>query len=155
MSLLFLFVFEMESVSKILPQIIVALIGILGVVLGFFLNIFASKGKIKIFINEFRKEYSKRGGTGGYLKAKESDNNISLIGFFYDIDLYNSSSDFRIIRNFKMISKKNDIVNEYDLKDSDTTEHHRSFIKIETLSCINVPPKSVKASITSNCVGKD
>ena len=137
----------MESEFNILSEFLPAIIGVFGtisgVILGFLLNRILSAGKINVFINEFRKTPCKKDGSVLDLTTSEFDTSCCLV-FNYDIDLYNSSSDFRIIRNLKMILKNNDEEIKYDLQNIGTRFFCDLYSHFDTLSYVNIPPKSVK-----------
>lgn len=134
---------ESKTIFDFLPHIIGVGGTLLGVILGFLLNRLLTIGTVKIFINDFNKTVFKKSKSGQEVKSKDLKD-LCKIHFYYDIDLYNRSSEFKIIRNLKMVAEFNSSVKEFELEDISTKEYHNNLITVNTLSCLTIPPKSVK-----------
>lgn len=127
-------------------EIIIALIGvgatIAGTVLGWLLNNFSNRGKLKVFVSSWKDEF--RYNKMGEMVPCSRQEEVECYTFHVSFDLYNSSGDTKIMRNIEIVFNdgKNDI--QKKRPDNDATKrysHPMTFYdKVEP---INIPPKVV------------
>ncbi len=127
--------------------ITVALIGvggtILGVGFGFFLNRLSSLGKIKIFIKSHSLHYSERDSQGGSISTESLTQKSDRATYSFDLDVYNSASDFKIMRELSLVIQNKNHKETISLKDNTTRRLESGRIMIDNVLPITVLPKSI------------
>jgi hypothetical protein len=129
------------------PSIIAATIGVvgtlLGVTLGYFLNLFKSSGKLKIYINSVTITYSERDNQGGMVSKEKKTSNSERATVLLDLDIYNSASEYRIMREIMLRIESNDHKKTVILRDESTRRAGSYMIKIDDLKVITIAPKAI------------
>jgi hypothetical protein len=129
------------------PSIIAASIGVigtlLGVTLGFFLNLFKSSGKLKIYINKVTITYSERDNQGGMFTKEQKTSKSERATILLDLDVYNSASEYRIMREIKLRIETNDNKKTIKLRDESTRRAGSFMIKIDDFKVITIAPKAI------------
>jgi len=127
--------------------ITVALIGVsgtlLGVALGFFLNRLASLGKIKIFIKSHSLHYSERDNQGGAITTESLTPNSNRATFSFDLEIYNSASDFKIMRELSLVVLNRSKKETIPLMDNATRRLDSYRTMIDNVQPITLPPKTI------------
>lgn len=124
-----------------------AIIGVLGTlagtVLGWILNSLSSKGKIKIFVSSWEDKFLHQDGYGG-MASSSSIEDTEFYTYELSIDVYNSSSESKIMRDV-MVSfndGKKDI--EQSTPNDDRTKHGGNPLWFyRAIGPITIPPKTV------------
>lgn len=128
-------------------EVVIAAIGVggtlLGTVLGWFLNNLSNNGKLHIYVCSCRDVFSKGDGFGGNTTAESIDETRDYT-FYISLDLYNSSSVTKIMRDIQIVfSDGRHTVWCKTPKDDSTRRVGTHFSMYDKVGPINVPPKAV------------
>lgn len=129
------------------PSVFAALIGVLGtllgVTLGFFLNLFKVSGKLKIFVNELKIAYSERDSLGGVLSKDTLTPKSEYATIIFEVDIYNSSSEYRTMREIKLMIVEKGNKSVIKIRDNSTRRVAAYQIKVDDLKVITIAPKAI------------
>jgi len=103
--------------NNLLPAIIGVVGTLSGVILGTFLNRFFSSGKLKVFITQYNNSFIENTGYGGIKKTTEITAMTMYARIIIDLEIYNSASDHKILRDIYLIEQYNKELFKYPLKD--------------------------------------
>lgn len=129
-------------------EIQIAILGIigtlLGTVLGWFLNSLSQKGKIRVFVKKWKATYQKADKMGGFVDCTREE-----AGYYHynlSLDAYNSSRETRIMRDIRVVfwDKKNPLFSNIP-KDDTTKRTSNTLIRYDEISIINIPAKTAVA----------
>jgi hypothetical protein len=132
----------MEKLQNLIPSLIGVIGTLSGVILGVFLKQVLSTGKIKVFVNSFQLTFSET-DKGDVKETKAITPKSDSIFMDADIDVYNSSSDQRIMRDICFIIEKNSFSKRISLKDRKTRRLSSFRITMDKVEVITVPPKTI------------
>ena len=122
---------------------IIGVIGtILGTILGWFLNSLSTKGKLKIYVSlwEDNFEYNDVGS----MAPSESKEQTECYRYNLTLDVYNSSSETKILRNIKIeFGDGKDILHTSIPKDDATMRGNGHVAFYDRIVPLNVPPKAI------------
>ena len=118
---------------------IIGVIGtLLGAVLGWCLNYFSSKGGITIYISSWDVQFKTSSAYGGYAQSS-CINGTECIDYLCSVDIYNSSSNTRMIRDIQIVFYEDKRVLLKSVPFDGKTNGKQ---KPRIVMPINIPPKS-------------
>lgn len=126
----------MKIENNLLPAIIGVVGTLSGVVLGTFLNRFFSSGKLKVYITQFKISFIENTGYGGIIRAKDITPNTLYASIIIGLEVYNSASDHKILRDIYLIEQHNNEIITYPLKDK--TYNPKGLFEV-----ISISPKTI------------
>lgn len=130
--------------------------GIIGTLLGMFFSFFLqTRGKLKMYIKKSYGEFYYM--DMGFCSTTRTTNS-TLDHFLYHIELYlyNTSSDFKSIRDLKLnVFSNKKIVLTGTLKDKSTRTYSNGMSYIKEADIYNIPPKNVEILDLSFYISKD
>jgi hypothetical protein len=132
----------MEKLQNIIPSLIGVIGTLSGVILGVLLKQVLSAGKIKVFVNNFELTFSEN-DNGNMKDTKIITQKSECASLDADIDVYNSSSDQRIMRDICFLIQKKNYSRKISLKDRKTSRISSFRIAMDTVDVITIPPKTV------------
>lgn len=124
---------------------IISIIGTLaGTVLGWGLNTFSQKGKLYTYINNWGELFEMPDGYGG-LKLSTSRTDAKHYRCHFDLDIYNSSTNPKIMRSVKIgfYNSGTALLSGTPL-DKDSRRSSGAVNKYDEIEAINIQGKSVK-----------
>ena len=127
-------------------NIIFALIGVggtlLGTILGWFLNSLSGHGKLNVFVTSWEETFQYN--NSGYMTPSSSREQTEHYWYELKLDLYNSSSGMKIMRDIKIefLNGKNVSVVQIPYDDA-TKRFNQHFYTHFDVEAINISPKSV------------
>lgn len=124
--------------------------GIIGAILGsavtlIITDLLKKKGKLNIYLNDFRGQFWYRDKNRPYDISKEKMENMVLSSykFEFNIDIYNASELPKIMRNLKIcIYKNKKIINEIDVNNEETRRVVSMCITVDKTTVFNIDGKS-------------
>lgn len=130
--------------------------GIIGTILGMLFSFFIqTRGKLKMYIKKsFGEFYYDDIGFRTTTRKASSD----LDYFLYNIQLYvyNTSSDFKSIRDLKLnVFSNKEIVLTGSLDDKSTRRYVDGFLYTKKADIYNIPPKNVEILDLSFCISSE
>ncbi len=129
------------------PSVFTAMIGVLGtllgVTLGFFLNLIKTSGKLKIFVNELKLTYSERDNQGGMFSKDFMTSKSEYATILFEVDIYNSAAEYRTMRDIKLFIVKEGQKSIIKIRDNSTRRVAAHQIKIDDLKVITIAPKAI------------
>lgn len=137
----------------------IAIIGVLGTllgtVLGWILNNISRKGKLQFYVLSWKDSFLKDIGGVSADSCKKED--VDYYAYECSIDVYNSSSETKIMRNIEVVFANNDTelwcerTNDYDSK-----YYIVGIPQYNELELINIPPKTaMKLSVQNSRRDRD
>lgn len=122
---------------------IIGVIGtILGTILGWVLNSLSTKGKLKIYVSSWKDNFQYN-DTGSMVPSKSKEQTEY---YHYDLtlDVYNSSSETKILRNIKIeFGDGKDILHISIPKDDASKRWSGPVAFYDSIVPLNVPPKAI------------
>jgi len=122
---------------------IFGLIGaLLGTILGWILNTISRGGKLNIYVTSWKENFTfnKRGVMSPSTSIEESSN----YDYELEMDIYNSSSDTKIMRNIKIVFRnQKEVLFVSTPYDSSTKRFVARHFSLDELKTINISPKTV------------
>ena len=131
-----------EAVCNNLGTIVGTAGSIFGVFLGWWLNNWSKRGKLNIYLSEWKDQFKRNQfGVSGNSPSKAEAESYH---FYCSLDLHNSSSEAKIMRDFKIVyrNKYKELWADYPLDDSTTVRTSVGYSS-DDLCVVNIPPKSV------------
>lgn len=145
-------------------NIITALIGvgstIAGTVLGWLLNSASNKGNLNIYVANWNEKLDNKSNSGyGVPMHAEAVSRDSVNHYSYSgtIDIYNSSNNTKIMRDFKIVYFDGKRVLKETVPIDDSTKHTISEhlpAQYNDIGVVNIPPKSVISINFHNSMGQ-
>lgn len=115
---------------------------ILGTILGWVLNSLSDKGKLKIFVSLWEEQFQYN--DTGSMVPSNSKEQTECYHYNLILDLYNSSSEAKIMRNIKIeFSDGKNILHTSVPKDDDTRRWNGPVAFYNDVVPLNVPPKAI------------
>ena len=114
---------------------------LLGTALGWFLNVFANKGKLKFYVTSWENEFEKN--EIGEMVPATSTNDVECYAYKCFLDIYNSSNETKIMRDIQVVFS--DGKNEWNSavpKDYNTL-HGTHINCYDDILPMNISPKTV------------
>ena len=74
---------------------------LLGTALGWFLNVFANKGKLKFYVTSWENEFEKN--EMGEMVPATSTDDVECFAYKCFLDIYNSSNETKIMRDIRVV----------------------------------------------------
>lgn len=100
-------------------------------------------GRLHIYLNNWNAEFKTQGRTGEHIKAGPDDK-LCQYEFSFELELYNSSDNFKIMRDVRICFERNGIKLFEDFPYiSNIQELFMSQFAAEQLRVINVEPKKI------------
>lgn len=125
--------------SEVICTALIGVVGTLaGTILGWILNNTSRRGKLLFFTSKWDESFEFN-DTGIMTGAREYDK-VEAYSYFLALDIYNSSSDTKVMRSLRMeFLKEGAVVVSSELTDADNSGSfsHR------LMEALNIPPKSV------------
>ena len=130
--------------SNKLGAAIIGVIGtLLGTVLGWFLNVLSNKGKITVYLSSWTDAF-RHNDNEGFMTNSTSESQAEYYEFECSLDIYNSSSDTKILRDIKIVFQRGKtILFGIDPDDKKTKRKASGRIIYDRITAQNIPPKSV------------
>lgn len=127
-------------------NVMLALIGVggtlLGTILGWLLNSFSKHGKLSVFVTSWEEKLQYN--NAGYMNNSNSKEQATYYWYELRLDLYNSSSEMKIMRDIKIEFLKGKKVSVTQIPYDDATKlFNQHFYTYSDIEAINIPPKSV------------
>lgn len=125
----------------------VAIIGVigtlLGTVLGWFLNVLSNKGKITVYLSSWTDAF-RHNDNEGLITISTTESQAEYYEFECSLDIYNSSSDTKILRDIKIVFRKGkNKLFGIDPDDKKTKRSASGRTIYDRITAQNIPPKSV------------
>ena len=127
-------------------EMLTAIIGVVGTlagtVLGWLLNSWSNRGKLRIYVCDWKDEFTYN--HIGSMVSSSSAEQTECYSFKTSFDVYNSSGESKIMRDIEIVFSdgKKDVRHDIP-NDQDTMRHGNSFIHYDVIGPVNVPPKTV------------
>lgn len=127
-------------------EILTAVIGVggtlFGTVLGWILNGFSQRGKLKIFVSSWKDQFEHN--EQGYMVVSNDKEQAELYQFDVVLDIYNSSRETKIMRNIEVVfSNKRNVLKKFVPDDGATRYVNGGLTHYKKVAPINIPPQSV------------
>ena len=124
---------------------IIGIIGtLLGVILGAVINQIYRYGSLKLYPKNFRMAFLKRSESGHYSEQNKIDSDTESVTIYFDLDLYNSSSEQKIGRETLLVLLKDGKEKKEVIKDLSTRRPTSYSFKTDQLESFNIPPKTLE-----------
>lgn len=128
-------------------EIQIALLGILGTmggtILGWILNNLSKHGKLNIYVSEWKDEFEHNSDIGEMV-VSSSIEQTEYYSYTLSLDLYNSSSETKIMRNIEVVFMNGKEELCYNTpKDDSTKRVIHPIVFYDDILPINIPPKSI------------
>jgi hypothetical protein len=129
-----------------------AIIGVagtlLGTALGWFLNVFSNKGKLKFYVSSWEDEFEKN-EMGEMIPATNTDD-VECYAYKCFLDIYNSSNETKIMRDIQVVfSDEKNEWNSVIPKDYNTL-HGTHINCYDDILPLNIPPKTILKVVLYN-----
>ena len=127
-------------------DIVIAVIGVLGTLLGtllgWFLNNLSQRGKLILFLS-FKSKFYDDDGEGGF---KESLSHAKYYSYNADLEIYNSSSEYKVMRDvyISFCCKDKELFKERAYANS-TYKDNGQYLpaSIDEFKSVSIPPKQI------------
>lgn len=130
------------SLQEVLPELIGVLGTILGTVLGWSLNMLSQKGKLHIYTSEWRDRF--QANQDGEMVDVASREDAEEYSYNLDLDIYNSSSETKIMRDVNLEFMASSQIILTDRPKDDSTRRISGFVSFyDNLEILNIAPKTV------------
>ena len=114
---------------------------LLGTALGWFLNVFANKGKLKFYVTSWENEFEKN--EMGEMVPATSTNDVECYAYKCFLDIYNSSNETKIMRDIQVVFS--DGKNEWNSAvPKDYNTRHGTHVNLyDDILPMNISPKTI------------
>ena len=131
--------------NEIIKENFSAIIGVLGtivgVILGFILEKFARRGKIKVYQNEVKSFILEPDMAGGLIESNEINDKIESASIHLNIELFNTSEySKKIMRDIIFRTESEN----YNIYDRSTSRAYGDGLTTDQFSSVHIEPKQVK-----------
>lgn len=128
-------------------EILTAIIGVvstlLGTILGWLLNNFSNRGKLRIYTTSWEDKFSARNHIGESQPCTSKEK-VEYYSFIASFDLYNSSGETKIMRNVQIVfSDGKNAIWQGIPEDQDTQRYVAHAYWYDKVEPVNIPPKTV------------
>ena len=136
---------NIKEILEIISDILKNYDGIIGTILGMIVSfLLQNRGKLKIFIKKSYGEFYYKDNEG-FPSVKAISSEIDYLVYKTELYLYNTSSDFKSIRDLKLnIFNEGTIIFTERLKDNSTTTYNNGFSSTREADVYNISPKNVR-----------
>ena len=127
--------------------IVTAIIGVvgtlLGTILGWLLSVLSNKGKVSVYLSSWTETFRHK-DKEGFMINSASESQAEYFEYECSLDIYNSSSDTKILRDIKIVfCEGKDILFESVPDDKKTKRSASARTIFDNVTAQNIPPKSV------------